>query len=121
MVQRVPALWPFHGELSGLSPYLVSGFAMLTRRREAALLHFLLCWRLRPLDRPIVFAQPFLDGRQAFAAAEQAPFPDQHRQLPPHLHQPQRGVGAVPVVVDLVADRRFHVQHSKAQATDLTS
>jgi hypothetical protein len=70
------------------------------------------------LHRPIIFAQPFLDGRQAFAAAEQAPFPNQHRQLLPQAHQLERGFGAVLVVVDLLADGRFHVQHLQAHAAD---
>jgi hypothetical protein len=89
------------------------------RRSSIGLLQLDWLWRDLPLlHHPIIFAQPLLDGGQAFAAAEQAPFPDQHRQLLPQAHQPKSGFGAVLVVVDLVADGRFHVQHLQARAAD---
>jgi hypothetical protein len=69
----------------------------------------------------MVLGRPLPDGRQVFSAAEQAPFPDERRQLLPQAHQPERGYRAVPVVIDLVADGRFHIPHFQPQGTDFSA
>jgi hypothetical protein len=59
----------------------------------------------------MVFLQPLRHGWQPIAATGALPLTDQYQQFGAHGHQPERGFGAIEVVIDLVANGGFNGHH----------
>jgi hypothetical protein len=66
----------------------------------------------------MAFLEPFIDGREALAAAKQFPFSDERRHFPAHRQHMERRYRAVMAFVYLALNGGLPLEHVSSQAAD---